>query len=223
MTKATRFEVRHQTLLHLLLVGLALLAYLIDPDDIVWALVRRHSNSALLERIAFGVGALVMLGSASLETWATAFPRLAAPARIPLLTRETPRLYAQFPLRLARLLLASALVLLLPLSGAVMLIIGELALVLRLILRDRESAPRQPVPESQPTIPRPSSVQPRLSASSWRTGFRTAASKWGLAASIILFTFTLHDRIVEIGAAVSFLLWLTLNMSPSIRSELRRS
>lgn len=56
--KATRFEYRHQVLLHLLLVGLALLTYVISPDDIVWALVRHHSNSAFLERLSFGAGTL---------------------------------------------------------------------------------------------------------------------------------------------------------------------
>jgi hypothetical protein len=38
--QATDFEYRHQTLLHLLLVGLAVSAYFLNPDDIVWALVR---------------------------------------------------------------------------------------------------------------------------------------------------------------------------------------
>lgn len=45
--KATAFECRHQTLLHLLIVGLASLTYVFDPMDLVWALVRGHSNSAM--------------------------------------------------------------------------------------------------------------------------------------------------------------------------------
>ncbi len=44
--RATRFEFRHQTLLHLLVVGLSLVTYLADPDDIVWVFVRNHSDSA---------------------------------------------------------------------------------------------------------------------------------------------------------------------------------
>ena len=70
--KATGFEYRHQTLLHLLLVGLAVATYLRNPDDIVWAAVRGHSDSALLERVVFGAGAVMLLGSAVLETWASA-------------------------------------------------------------------------------------------------------------------------------------------------------
>jgi hypothetical protein len=35
---ATAFECRHQLLLHELIVGAAVLTYLIDPDDIIWRL-----------------------------------------------------------------------------------------------------------------------------------------------------------------------------------------
>jgi hypothetical protein len=186
--KATRFEYRHQTLLHILLVGLALLSYLVQPDDIVWALVRYHSNSALLERIVFGIGAIMILSSAALDTWANAYP----PA-------------AHYPLRLARLLLASALGLLLPLSGALTLVAGEVILVFRLFLRDRESAAAQHLePSVRPDFP------VRRVSGAWEAAFRTAASKWGLAASMIAFTVTLQDRIAEIGAALSFLVWLAL-------------
>lgn len=87
--KATRFEYRHQTLLHLVLVGLAVATYLHNSDDIVWATVRRHSGSALLERPVFGAGALMLLGAAVLETWANADD-------------------ARFPKRLSRMLLALA-------------------------------------------------------------------------------------------------------------------
>ncbi len=174
--KATSFEYRRQTLLHVVLVGLALLTYVIDPDDIVWALVRRHSDSALLERMIFGVGAVTILSSAVLETWARAYGEL-------------------YALRIARLLFASALGLLLPLPGAVTLVVGEVVLVFRLSLRDRES---------------------NAPPANWVSAFRTAASKWGLAASMIVFTITLRDRIAEFGAAISFLIWLALNI-PSRR------
>jgi hypothetical protein len=58
--KATRFEYRHQTLLHLLLVGLSLLTYLVDRVD--W------------ERSVFGVGALLLVAAAALETWTARAP-----------------------------------------------------------------------------------------------------------------------------------------------------
>ena len=40
--RATDFEYRHQTLLHLFVVGVAFLAYAFQRDDIVWVLVIGH-------------------------------------------------------------------------------------------------------------------------------------------------------------------------------------
>ena len=177
--KATLFEYRHQTLLHLLLVGLAVLSYLADPLDIVWAIVQHHSDSTFLERVVFGFGAAMLLVSAALETWTHAHPQA-----------------KQSFLRLSRILLASAVGLLLPVSGALLLLAGEAILVARLYLRDQESSPVF------------------RSAGSWTRAFRTSASKWGLAASMILFTWTLQDRIAEIGAGLSCLLWVALNLPP---------
>ena len=47
--KATRFEYQHETLMHLLLVGLSSLSYLRNRVHIVWALVRNHSDSGSWE------------------------------------------------------------------------------------------------------------------------------------------------------------------------------
>jgi hypothetical protein len=174
--KATRFECRHQTLIHLLLVGLAVLTYLRYPDDIVWALVRRYSDSASLERLVFGAGALMLLGSAGLETWAMARSRLTAG-------------------RLARILLALAVGLLLPMAGTLVLLAGEALLILRLSLTDADS-------------PWHSGATNRV----WGPAFRAAASRWGLAVSMIVFAWTLQDRVAEIGAAGSVLLWVALNV-----------
>ena len=185
--KATRFEYRYQTLIHLTLVGLAVLTYLIDPVDIVWGLIRHHADNRLLEHIVFGVGAIELLSSAVLETWA-----IARPYRI-----------SQFPLRVARFLLASAIGLLLPISGAIILVGGDAILAFRLLLRDREDAAD-------------SDLCVRAAVGSWGVAFRTAASKWGLALSMIVFAWTLEDRIVEIGAALSVIAWLALKI-PAVR------
>jgi hypothetical protein len=124
--KATEFEYRHQTALHLLLVGLAVSTYFLYPDDIVWALVRHHANSAFLEQVVFGVGTLLLLGCAVLETWAGARP--------------------PYPMLFSRLLFALVLGLLVPLAGTIAIVGGEALLVFRLWLRDRDSAtPRLPV------------------------------------------------------------------------------
>ncbi len=174
--KATRFEWQHQTLLHLLVVGAAALTYLRDQVDIVWGLVRGHADPALLERVVFGAGALMMLASAMVETWARASVRRSAA-----------------PLWLGRILLALTVGLLLPRSGMILLLACESILILRLYLRERESGA-------------PGSVMV-----SWRRAFQATISKWGLAITMILFAWTLQDRIAEIGAVFSVSLWLAMN------------
>jgi hypothetical protein len=161
--KATVFEYRHQTLLHLLLVALAVLTYLIDPDDVVWAMVRHHANSALLERLVFGTGTILVVGSAVLET------SIAASLRMPTASRAS--------LLISRLLLVLALGLLLPLPGVIILLAGEVLLCLRLALRKSETEAPQQTPE-----PGPAQLPGNGAAPDWRRGFQASAFKWGFAA-----------------------------------------
>ena len=74
------------------------------------------------------------------------------------------------------------------------LLAGEAILMLRLYLRDRSAPPA-----------------PRV-AGSWGPALRAASSKWGLAISMVLFAWTLQDKIAEIGATVAVLVWLMLNV-----------
>jgi hypothetical protein len=177
--KATDFEYRHQTLLHFLVVGLAVATYFLSRDDIVWALVRDHSNNRFLEQLAFGVGTLMLISCAVLETWANA--------------------YAQpVVLLLSRLLFALVVGLLVPLAGTLVIIGGEALLVIRLYRRDHDSAGADRFPV-------------RGAKARWGKAFRRTASKWGFAASMIVFTWTLKDRVAEIGGGISVLVWLALN------------
>jgi hypothetical protein len=109
-------------------------------------------------------------------------------------TRARPAVHA--PLLAARLLFALVLGLLVPLPGTIVILAGEGFLTLRLLLRDRDTAPA------------------RDSDADWAAAFRQAAAKWGFAASMIAFTWTLRDSIAEIGGALSFLLWIALNFWP---------
>jgi hypothetical protein len=201
--KATRFEYRHQTLVHLMLVGVSLLAYLRDRVDIVWSLVRDHSDSASWERLVFGFGAALLLTSALLETLAYAYP-IAPEHEVPH-SRMVHGIGSLHKKYLARILLVLALGLLLPLSGTIILLAGETILILRLFLHDDAS-----VPELQPLG--------RRTGAAWGPAFRASASKWGLTASMMLFVWTLQYRLAEIGAVCSVTLWLALNVSVQNRS-----
>jgi uncharacterized membrane protein YidH (DUF202 family) len=188
--KATSFESKHQNLLHLLLVGLALLTYFRDRVDIVWALIRSHPDRTLLEHTVFGVGALLLLGSAMLETWSHAHPRFRS----------------SHPLPWPRILLVLAVGLLLPFSGLIVLLVGETILILRLMLRDAQTVSHLEVRYGD-------------AAADWGAALRASASKWGLAVSATLFAWTLQDRVAEIGAAASFILWLALNLPAWVKSD----
>lgn len=61
---ATAFEERYQTLLHLLLIGLAVLTYLRYPVDIVWTVVQHRADARSFERVAFGAAATARLTAA---------------------------------------------------------------------------------------------------------------------------------------------------------------
>lgn len=88
-------------------------------------------------------------------------------------------------------LYAIALGSLAPLAGFLILGAGEAIRLLRLALRKDEIAPREPV--------------------AWPQAFRLESVKWGLFLTMIVFTITLIDRVAEVLAGASVLLWLTLN------------
>jgi hypothetical protein len=107
---------------------------------------------------------------------------------------------------LSRLLFALVVGLLVPLSGTIVIIGGEALLVFRLYVRDHDRATADRFPA-------------RAAEATWGEAFRRAASKWGLAASMIVFTLTLKDRVAEIGGGISFLIWLALNFPRLKRSQ----
>jgi len=221
--RATDFEHRHQTLLHLLVVGLAFLTYAFQPDDIVWALVKHHTiYRTLLERIVFGIGALEILCSAALLTWANGY-RLSASNADPLLASDGVYRRLEDLTYVGRLLFALGIGLLAPISGTVILLAGEVALVVRLILRNRNGARLEG--RSDQFV---RSMRTWLSAQGvsarWKDAVRKEASKWGLAVTMTVFALTLRDRLAEILAGASLLLWFALNWSAFLRpSDSRRN
>jgi protein-S-isoprenylcysteine O-methyltransferase Ste14 len=223
--RATDLEYRHQTLLHLLVVGLAFLTYALQPDDIVWALLRHHTTDrALLERMFFGSGAVLIAVSAAFQTWARAYRQPGTPDGAPLPVCDGPYRYVQYPLYLGRILFALGIGLLAPAWGTVILLTGEIPLVVRLFGRDRESTTEDGSGQYRDRVPRfLPSLRPRVPkrgfAAQWREALRREASKWGLAVTMIVFTLTLQDRLAEILASLSFLFWVALNLPDFLRSN----
>jgi hypothetical protein len=201
--KATDFEYRHRAALHLSLVTFAFLTYAIDPDDIVWALVRDHPNPRLLERLLFAVATLLIGAGAALRTWARAQGKY-PPSSSPL---ARPNHAIRYPEHVGNLLFSIGLASLAPLWGFMLLIAGESILVLRLI-RFEQSAQTYPAAQVQTDA---YSRGSNNDSPVWRNAFRRESGKWGLFLTMIVFTLLLRDRIAEILAGASFLLWLVLN------------
>src|ERR1700691_224022 len=104
--RATRFEVRHQTLLHMLVVGLAFATYAIAPDDMVWRIVKDSPHHRFLERSFFVVAALLMGAAATICTWARAYPEPDLDVPSPPVSCDGPYRYLRYPRHLGTLLYA---------------------------------------------------------------------------------------------------------------------
>jgi hypothetical protein len=174
--KATGFEVRHQQLLHRLLVLAAFLTYLIDRDDIVWRFIRSTPGEVrMLERSIFAAVTILFVIAALLCTRSRMRPA------------SEPGRKAAF---VGEFLYAVALGSLAPLAGFLILVAGEALRISRLALRD-DTARKMPV-----SLP---------------AALRQESLKWGLCLTLVVFTITLTDRLAEILAGLSVLVWLTLN------------
>ncbi len=193
--KATDFEYKHQLLLHQLVVVAAFSTYLIDRDDVVWRFIKNGAGDVrLVERSIFGVVTLLFGISAYLST----------ASRACLLSRpdslgepKADRLHHTLSGYLGELLYAFALGCLAPLSGFLILVGCEAIRIFRLARRDNERW---------------------LQRSSMRRGskgaraFQIEAIKWGIFLTMIVFTFTLRDRIAEVLIAASVVVWMLLNL-----------
>jgi hypothetical protein len=214
--RATDFEYRHQTLLHLLTVGLAFLTYVVSPDDIEWALVKPHATyQALLGRLVFGMGALMIVSAALVETWASAYRQVRQIrqrcAPIPIMVRagtyNTRFISGESCLRLDWGSLHRR-------WGAVILLAGEMVLIVRLLAREHHAASfRQYRWQSLRFLTLfhrwPSGGG---TGADWGKALRQQAGQWGLAMTMIVFTLTLQDRVAEIMADAGFLAWIVLNI-----------
>ena len=186
--KATEFEVRHRALLHFLLIAAAFLSYLFQRDDIVWAWVKDSPQNRLFERSLFALATVFLGAGASICTWVRTRPRVPAGNSG---TGSVP--YAGY---VGNLFFSVGLGSLAPLSGFVILVVGQALLGFRLL---RRSAALGRAEVSQPTASLPQAI-------------RQEAAKWGLFFTMIVFTVLLVDRVAEILSVASLLLSVILNL-----------
>jgi protein-S-isoprenylcysteine O-methyltransferase Ste14 len=221
--KATDFELRHQTLLHMLVVGLSFATYAIAPDDIVWLIVRDSPHNRFLERSYFAFAGLLMGAAAASCTWARAYPGPEFAGASASVACDGPYRYLRYPMYLGTLLYAVGLGSLAPIPGFVILVLGDALLVFRLIRRTDQlertatSAPVGPrlprlLPSFRPCFPA------KGCSPNWKKAFRQESGKWGLFLTMIIFTIVLIDRVADYLVLASLLLWFLLNLPSFTRS-----
>ena len=208
--EATEFELQHQTLLRLLLVTLAFLTYLVQPDDVVWALVKDSAHNRLLERDLFAVATLLIGAGAGICTWARAHSatefNLISGAR----STEENR-HDGYHGHIGNLLYSVGLGSLAPLSGFIILVVGQAFLSFRLIQRFKSHSWNIRSQQEQTTVHASVTTLASGTSPNWSLAIRHEAAKWGILVTMIVFTISLVDRVVEILAVASFLVWLFLN------------
>jgi hypothetical protein len=225
--KATDFEYRRQLLLHELIVGAALLTYLVDRDNIVWRYIKSSDHAILLEHWLFAITTLLFGLSACLCTIARAHPSTeGVSGSSQAVNREFPR--SLYQLRLfGDFLYALALASLLPLSGFFILIVCEAIRLVRLFWRESVLTRSETAEIDRPLTAPTSTLSAQTNPTGrpqleWGKAFRREALKWGLLLTMIVFTLILKDRIAEILIGASVVLWILLNLRLSaVRSCLR--
>lgn len=115
---ASDFEFRHQRLIHNLIVAVAVLTYLIQPDDIVWRFVKARPEPHVLERRIFIAATLFIAAGGAICTL----------ARTKSGSAGRRRYFGDF-------VYAIGLGSLLPIAGFIVLVAGEGVRLLRLALR----------------------------------------------------------------------------------------
>jgi Na+-transporting NADH:ubiquinone oxidoreductase subunit NqrB len=180
------------------------LTYLVQRDDVVWALVRGQSHPRLLERLFFGVATLLIGVSSAIRTWARACPERDIAGRESSGFRvgrsDGAYRYVSYPLEIGNLLFSIGLGFLAPALGFVLLVMGESVVCFRLIRRERENRTALGT------------------GTSWGKAFREESAKWGIFVTMIVFTLLLRDRVAEVLAVLSVFVWVLLNGSSFLSS-----
>ena len=211
--KANEWEYRHQRLVHLLIVGVSFLTYLVEQDDIVWVLVRGREEARLLERLLFAVATILIGAGAALMTWAGAYAAPPDSGRMPPFHRTGPYRRLRYPQHVGTLLFAAGLGLLAPLWGFVVLLVSETLAVSRSIGFERYMNRTESAGPVGPNVAQAvlSGGALREIAPLWSNAFRRESAKWGMFLTMIVFTVLLQDRVAEVLAVVSLLVWAFLN------------
>jgi len=182
--RATEFEQRHAFLFHQGIVLVAFLTYLLQRDDIVWRYIKDNPANRVQEHTLFAVATFLVGLGAILCTRARANDSVANghghSESLPSSNRENSRYWGE-------LLYAFGLASLVPLTGFIILVLGEAIRIFRLKRRSDDLSPVGVAALEQTATPR----------FKWRHAFRREAIKWGIFIAMITFAITLNDRVAD--------------------------
>lgn len=227
---ATEFEFRRRSLLNLIHFWLAFQLYSLDHLNVVWAFTPWNTpRGALIARIIFGIGALLLGIAAAIRTWAAAYLQSAVVHDKALHTErivaDGPYRYVRNPLYIGTFLLCVGLGLLASRAGFLLLVVGAAIRILRLIGREeaqieaqqgerfREFCRRVPrlLPSLRPRVPSAGLVP------QWGQAFRGEAVMWGSFVAVVAFAITLQPRVAYVLVGAMLAIWLLQHLAWSRR------
>lgn len=206
---ASEFESRRHDFLRVAIFGVALLAYQVDRDDIVWRFIHWHSPAErALAQAIFALSALLGAFAITLQTWARAY--MVPVGRESQGVSAGPYRILRHPFLLGEFLFAVAMGFYLSLLGAILALAGTALLEVRLLGRGRFWVGPPSSDAGYAGSPGPQ----------WSSAFRADAAHWGYLLMMIVFTITLRDALAWGLAATAFFAGLALNFRKSpIRKE----
>jgi protein-S-isoprenylcysteine O-methyltransferase Ste14 len=218
--KASEFEFHHRSILNLIHFWIAFQLYSVDHINIVWAFVHwNNPRGDFIARIVFGFATLLLGLAATVRTWAAAYLRTEVVHDTALhtetLVADGPYRHVRNPLYLGTFLMSVGLGFLASRSGFAVLAAGAAIRILRLIGREEAELEKQQgerFREFCRRVPRIfPSLRPRIEAAGmkpqWRQAVRGEAFMWGFVLTMVGFTITLQDRVAEMLAGVTLVLW----------------
>lgn len=223
---ATEFEFRRRSLLNLVHFWIAFQLYSFDHVNIVSAFAPWNGRrAAIVARIVFGVGALLLAIAAAVRTWAAAYLQSDVVHDTALHTErivaDGPYRHVRNPLYIGTFLLTVGLGLLASRSGFFVLVVGGAIRIRRLIGREElqlEKEQGERYREFCRLVPRLfPSWHSRIPAAGlvprWRQAFWGEAFMWGFFVTMVAFTITLRPSVAKILGLTTLALWLVQRLT----------
>jgi hypothetical protein len=193
MSKTFPFSVRHPFLVHGTIVLLCWSAYGFDRVDVVWRLIRSSAEARVLEHAGFGLAALLI----GLGVWFGAWPSgnqvqwAAGDARA--IRRRS----------LGEILHAAGIATLLPVGGAVALIVAEIIRSKSFARARISEIPGKSAAPAAIAAPTGSTTEPPTGLPRHRRFFVRHMAGFCAFFSMLVFSITLRDRLADLLFAVT--------------------